>query len=109
MLEFANHPPTSPDDASLSDTGKALLLDAKREDGIVTLAYGKVACSEVIDSFGSESEIDPLLAEALGDKIAEKGEIVLGHDTSHAHIFAKSMSDHMSNLVAIARTARMGA
>ena len=50
MLEFAQKPPQSPDDISLSETGKVLLERASSWERMDAL--GQAACSEIIDALG---------------------------------------------------------
>lgn len=59
MLDFANRPPTAPEDVSFSDVGELLL---KRSVGFdrASATYGAAALSEVVDALGEEISPDTL-------------------------------------------------
>ena len=115
MLEFVNKPPQGSEDVSLSETGKALLLEAKTGDSIMLHAYGKAVCSETVDSFSGDSEadpslaaeVDPLLAEAIGERISEEAELLLEGAPGQIFVFSRTVANTMNDLVAFARTGKV--
>lgn len=99
MLEFAHKPPRSPEDVSLSETGKVLLESRQSQDQISGL--GQAACSELVDAFGESGpprspEGGIVLAEASGFLI-EAAELLNSSDmnafTTGLNLLRKDLSE----------------
>jgi hypothetical protein len=94
MLDFANRPPRSQEDVSLSDTGKILLkLASERGDYRSLVAYGHSARSDIIDSFAGH-EIDVTSVVLISHSVSLEGARII---SDNAESFAEGLQDWVAS------------
>lgn len=96
MLDI-QRPPTSPDHASLSESGIDLVVRALRgNDNFTLFCYGQAAHTEIVDSFGGKDKVDEPLLNLIREKLGEdvrllETEAVADAHPSIAYVFSNSI------------------